>query len=61
MGCAHQGTIYVSRLALQGGEMVVASTLLEEYVHLKYRLEDETRMLETFLFNQIVILGKKLQ
>lgn len=61
MGCAHEGTIYVSRLALQEGETVVASTLLEEYVHLKYRLEDETRMLETFLFNRIVNLGKKLK
>lgn len=54
MGRAYEGTIYVTRLALMEGTAVVASTLLEEYIHLKYKLCDETRELETFLFNTII-------
>lgn len=54
MGRAYEGTIYITRLALMEGVGVVAATLLEEYVHLQYKLHDETRELETFLFNTII-------
>lgn len=60
MGLACDNEIFITRLALIDGVDVVASTLLEEYIHLKYRLQDETRALETFLFNLSINLAKKL-
>lgn len=54
MGRAHEGTIYITRVAFMEGVPVVAATLLEEYIHLRYRLYDETRELESFLFNTII-------
>jgi len=54
MGLAKDNIIFITRLALMEGVHVVASALLEEFIHLEYRLADETRELETFLFNTII-------
>jgi len=49
------------RVFTDGGTKGVASTLIEEYLHLKHGLDDCTRALQTYLFNKIVSLGEELQ
>lgn len=60
MGAAIDNQIFITRLSLLQGVDVVASTLLEEYIHLKYNLSDETRELESFLFNLNIQQAKKI-
>lgn len=59
LGRASNDTIYLSRLALQSGTKMVASTILEEFIHLKYKLYDETRGMQNFLFEELVAMAEK--
>ncbi|MDE2103680.1 MAG: hypothetical protein KGL39_40960 [Patescibacteria group bacterium] len=43
------------------GTKGVASALIEEYLHLKFKYKDCTRELQTFLFDKVVSLGEELQ
>lgn len=55
LGLADNGTIFISERAFSlGGAKLVASTLIEEWVHLKYGFEDETRDMQNFLFDRLV-------
>lgn len=47
-GCFDKGTKYV------------ASTLLEEIIHLREGLDDESRALQTYLFDKIISLGEQI-
>lgn len=60
LGQAHNNTIYISRRALMMGTKMLTGTLVEEYIHLKYKLHDETRSMQNFLFDTIVSLGERL-
>ena len=53
--------IYLSRKAFQIGTKHVAGTLIEEYLHLKHRLHDESRSLQNFLLDAVVSLGERLK
>lgn len=53
-GLAMEGRIFISKLAFQKGTKEVASTLLEEWVHLTTGFRDETRQLQTWLFDELL-------
>jgi hypothetical protein len=55
-----QGCIYLSDMLLDKGVKQVASTLVEEILHLDKGLDDLTYPMQTYLFDQIVTLGEKL-
>jgi len=59
LGMAESGRIYVSRLAFMQGTKRVAGTLIEEFIHLRYKYEDETRGMQEFLLDRLVSLGEQ--
>lgn len=60
MGLAENSTIYISIDAFGMGTKYVASTLIEEYLHLRTGYRDCTLELQNHLFNDIVSLGERL-
>lgn len=62
LGQAKDETIYIAERTLHlGGTKQLASTLIEEYLHLRHGWADMTRELQSFLFDKIVSLGEELQ
>ena len=53
-GLAKEDKIFIAKAAFQKGTKEVASTLLEEFVHLKTGYADETRQLQTWLFDELL-------
>lgn len=52
--------IYLSDTVLSQGSKQVASTLIEEHLHLSKGLDDCTYNMQSYLFDQIVTMGEKL-
>lgn len=62
LGLAYENTIYIAeRVFHLGGTKQLASTLIEEYLHLRHGWKDMTRELQSFLFDKIVSLGEEIQ
>lgn len=59
MGCAYQGKIYLSDLCLDKGINEVVNTLIEEHVHLKYDVRDETRGFQTAIISEFIAYMKR--
>lgn len=53
-GLAKEDKIFIAKAAFQKGTKEVASTLLEEFIHLKTGYGDETRQLQTWLFDELL-------
>jgi hypothetical protein len=60
MGLAEDKTIYLSIDVFGMGTKYLASTLIEEYLHLHTGYGDMTRELQNHLFNDIVSLGERI-
>lgn len=61
LGLAKDQTIYIAeRVFHLGGAKQLASTLIEEYLHLRQGWHDCTRDLQSFLFDKVVSLGEEL-
>jgi hypothetical protein len=60
LGMAENERIYVSRLAFMQGTKRVAGTLIEEFIHLRYKYEDESRGMQEFLLDRLVHLGEQM-
>jgi hypothetical protein len=58
-GMAEDGTIRISKECFDKGTKFLASTLLEELVHCHYGLYDETRSMQTWLFDRIITMGEE--
>ena len=56
LGLAEGGKIYLSQLAFDKGTKCVAGTILEEYLHLKHHLIDNTREMQNFLVDKIITM-----
>lgn len=61
LGLAQHGRIYLASRVFDQGTKQLASTLIEEYLHLKHGFKDCTRELQTFLFDRVVSMGEELQ
>jgi hypothetical protein len=62
LGLADGGCIYIaSRVFEMGGAKQLASTLIEEFLHLRRGWKDCTRELQNYLFEKVVSLGEELQ
>lgn len=53
-GLAKEEKIFIAKAAFQKGTKEVASTLLEEWVHLRTGYGDMTRQLQTWLFDELL-------
>lgn len=60
MGRALDGTIYISEIPFQMGTKQIASTLMEEWVHLKLGCSDFDRKMQNWLFDKILSLGETI-
>ena len=58
-GLASEGQIFIAKRCFMRGTKYLAATLIEEFIHLRHELHDESRALQTFLFDAIVTLGEK--
>jgi len=62
LGQAEGGTIYISTRCFKLGTKQLAATIYEEWVHLQHGLQDESRSMQNFLFDEIMtMLEEKLQ
>jgi len=60
MGRAHNGVIYLSLIPFELGTKQVASTVLEEFVHLKHECADFDRKMQSWLFDKVLSIGEEL-
>lgn len=60
MGRALDGVIYISPIALQMGVKQLASTLMEEWVHIKTGAKDFDRTMQNWLFDKILSIGESI-
>ncbi len=60
MGRASNGVSYISEIPFQLGTKQLASTLLEEWVHLKTGCHDFDRQMQKWLFDKILSLGESI-
>jgi hypothetical protein len=60
MGQALDGTIYISEMPFNMGTKQLASTLMEEWVHLKTGCADFDRRMQNWLFDKILTLGENI-
>lgn len=60
MGCAHQGEILISELAIERGVNDTVNTIIEEFIHLKHGVQDETRAFQTASINELIAYMKKV-
>lgn len=60
LGRAHNEKIYLSHRVFMMGTKMVAGTLIEEFLHLKHHIHDETRSMQNFLMDTIVSLGEQV-
>ena len=58
-GQEKDGRTYISKDCFDKGTKFLASTLLEEYMHCRYGLRDESRDLQTWLFDRIITMGEE--
>lgn len=58
-GLAKEDRIFIAKAAFQKGTKEVASTLLEEFVHLKTGYADMTRQLQTWLFDELLLQSER--
>lgn len=61
LGLASEETIFIAeRVFHLGGTKQLASTLIEEYLHLRHGWKDMSRELQSFLFEKLVSVGEEL-
>lgn len=60
MGLSHDGKIYLTKRAFEGGTKQIAATLIEEFVHLREGFRDETRALQDHFLMRLVSLGERV-
>lgn len=60
MGRALNGTVYVSDIPFQMGTKQLASTLLEEWMHIKTGARDFDRTMQSWLFDKVLSIGEEL-
>jgi len=58
LGMAKDGRIFIATQVFMMGTKYLASTILEEFLHLRFKLVDETRNMQNFLFDAIMTVGE---
>ncbi|MBK7381660.1 MAG: hypothetical protein IPJ03_22230 [Ignavibacteriales bacterium] len=59
LGAAHNGSIILSDICVEEGVNEVVNTIIEEYIHLKYGVADETRAFQTAAISEMITYMKK--
>lgn len=59
LGCAYKGEIILSIICLEKGVNEVVNTMIEEFIHLKYNVGDQTRGFQTSIITEFISYMKK--
>jgi hypothetical protein len=60
MGAAHNNEILLSVDYMDRGLQELVNTIIEEYIHLKYKVKDETREFQYAVINELITYMKKV-
>lgn len=60
LGCAYQDKIVISDICMERGINEVVNTIIEEIIHLKYGVMDETRAFQTAIITEFIGYMKKM-
>lgn len=60
LGVAHEGKIILSDICMEKGVNEVVNTIVEEFIHLKYKVSDETRGFQTSIITEFIGYMKKM-
>lgn len=60
MGAAHNNEILLSVDYMDRGIQELVNTIIEEYIHLKYKVRDETREFQHAVINELITYMKKV-
>ena len=60
MGAAHNNEILLSVDYMDRGIQELVNTIIEEYIHLKYNVKDETREFQHAVINEFITYMKKV-
>lgn len=60
LGCAHDNKIILSDVCLERGINEVVNTIIEEVIHLKYGVQDETRAFQTAIITEFISYMKRV-
>jgi hypothetical protein len=58
-GMAENRRIYLTKQAFDLGTKKLAAIILEEFVHCHFRLYDETREMQSWLFERVITMGEE--
>lgn len=58
MGSVNDGKILISDICLDAGVNEVANTIIEEFIHIKHSVADETRAFQTALITEFIVYMK---
>jgi hypothetical protein len=61
MGRAHDGQAYIALMAFEQGTKRLASTILEEHLHITHNFADASREFQDYLLDRLMSLGEELQ
>lgn len=61
LGLADEGKVILSEVCLEKGVNEVVNTIIEEYIHLKYGVVDESRGFQTAIITEFISYMKKKQ
>jgi hypothetical protein len=59
LGYAYGEKIYISNITVDKGVQEVCNTIIEEHIHLKYDVRDETRAFQTAIIDEMLSVMKK--
>jgi len=60
MGTVNEDTIIISNVCMEKGVNEVINTVIEEYIHIKYKAQDETRDFQTAIITEFVSYMKNI-
>lgn len=59
LGSVDNETILITDICIENGVSTVVSAIIEEFIHIKYKVKDETRGFQTSIINEFVSYMKK--
>jgi hypothetical protein len=60
LGRAHNNTIFLSKRVFMMGTKMLAGTVMEEFIHLRHKLLDQSRGLQNFLVDLVMTVGERM-
>ncbi len=60
LGCAYKDEIFISDICIEKGVNEVVNTIIEEFIHIKYKVKDNSRGFQTSIITEFISYMKKV-